>query len=311
MENTKYQVYTLSYENSVLSLGISGYNEDMNQGIDVLNFNENNYKAREIAEYIHIPSDIVSNFLDIQVVFSGLNIEEAKEKLKWLSSYYEVALSQSYKINPDLEILMKNYILPSEGKVKFITGLMGAGKSAQMIEKFLRPYLKNNSICFSITLDTYKPTGTLGAVESRNGTRLYAINLNIKEDLVKVIQYVNNICKDSSAKAVFIDEIQFAPHEFIEAIINISKNQNVKFYLYGLESTFTGSLFSGSEALLSLLPPKDITHIPMMCQHENCNLVALHNARLKDGKVITSGATVSEEKDQYKALCSIHYHKLQ
>lgn len=184
----------------------------------------------------------------------------------------------------------------------FTTGLMGAGKSAALIEKFM----KDTRRCIAFSAHLTKETGSLGKIESRNGQTLYSINLNV-ERFEEVIKEITNMFNVTDIEAVYIDEVQFFPIDMISRICSLAEEKNMEVNFYGLLTTFTGSYFESSSFLLKKIEPELITNLPIDCQHEDCDDPANYNARIVNGHVMRSGETFVAAKSKYLALCEKHY----
>ena len=186
--------------------------------------------------------------------------------------------------------------------ITFTTGLMGSGKSRNLIKIYKKD--KTKKVCFAAHLTNH--TGRIGLVESRNGESIYAINLNKdKEDLTE--KFLELFVSLTKVETVYIDESQFLSSSTIESIIRLSKEYSFDVHFYGLLTTFTDDLFESSEYLLKKIDQGDIIPLMQFCKMENCGQIAYHNARIIDDRVCREGKTFVEEKSTYLPLCSKHY----
>lgn len=188
-------------------------------------------------------------------------------------------------------------------KLKFYTGTMGAGKSKHLIEKFN----KDNTRKISLVAHLEKDTKSKGIIESRNGTKIDAYNLNCKNE-DEIIDYLVELFK-KNYKTFYIDEIQFLSQATVRRIINLSKELNLNIYFFGLTTTFLQDYFESSAFLLNILPEEDIIYIERTCETEGCTNKATHNARILNGKIVRTGNVFVEEKSKYLALCSDCYNE--
>jgi len=179
---------------------------------------------------------------------------------------------------------------------------MGSGKSSQLIEDFISSKKRRAAVSVQLA----KEIGTLGKVESRNGKFLPSLNINSKlpDDS---ISYLAKIFDVGDLEEIYIDEIQFLSSKSVKMIIELSEEKHVDVRFYGLETTFLNDYFESSKYLLEVVKKENIKRIDMMCQKENCNLIASHNARISRGKVSKAGELFVSEKNTYLSLCSDHY----
>lgn len=188
--------------------------------------------------------------------------------------------------------------------VKFITGSMGAGKSAQLIDDI--DYYEKNAAKVRIAL---KKESHQGVIESRNGRSIECLVLNVEmtdfEMLALLSNYIYNL---SGVDCMYVDEAQFLSAKQTVAIETAALIFNLDIRFYGLMTDFTGEIFEGSEQIMKI---SDSVHvIPSECESADCENDAVFNARIVDGKVITQGEQLVEAKNVYKSLCVKCFQRL-
>ncbi|WP_180236348.1 thymidine kinase [Bacillus wiedmannii] len=184
----------------------------------------------------------------------------------------------------------------------FTTGLMGAGKSRELIERFNADVTKKVAMAAHLT----EETGTVGKIESRNGKKVKAIYLN-KSHSKEVLEVVKNFIFMKNIDSIYIDEVQFFPKSIISDISKVAEESHVDVHFFGLSTTFTADYFEASELLLKIILDENIIKISMGCQTEGCTEKAEYNARMVDGKVAREGDTFLQQKSKYLALCKKCY----
>lgn len=190
-------------------------------------------------------------------------------------------------------------------EIKFITGVMGAGKSKELIDNYNNS-LHNKKYPLILTLSFTEENSLLSVVSSRNGEVVPAVAISIeKQDEFNF----DNIKKEveKSYDCIYVDESQFLSIKTIQQLIDICEERDINITFYGLSKTFTGSYFDASEFLLSVLDRDSIDVIESFCEKIGCFELAEWNARLMDGHVIITGDVLMKEKSTYQSLCSLHF----
>lgn len=188
--------------------------------------------------------------------------------------------------------------------ITFTTGLMGAGKSKELIER----YRNDESVRATLVASLTEKTGTEGKIESRNGEVIPALNIH-KDQLEATLGLIMFLVLEFKVTTLYIDEIQFLNKETIKEILTYARYQDITVHLYGLETTFTSDYFESSKYLLEELPEEQVFKISRDCEYEGCGLTAQYNARIVNGRVAREGKTFVEEKNTYLALCENHYYR--
>lgn len=189
-------------------------------------------------------------------------------------------------------------------KRTFTKGLMGSGKSKKLIYSYL-----NSTGSASFAAHLSEKTGTEGTISSRNGQRISTIYLNSNDPAAYVINELERIILEKDISTVYVDEVQFFSQDVLSAIIESQKRLGYVLHLFGLDLTFTGEYFDGSQYLLQSaeIPSSNIFHLEMSCENDFCDDLAKYNARIVEGKVVRDGETFLESKQSYKALCQSCY----
>ena len=141
----------------------------------------------------------------------------------------------------------------------FIHGVMGCGKSAQIID-----YCEEHpdTACFKLKFELENPD----KITSRNGKSIPCINFYHDTDLQKLI-HTNN------AKNIIVDEVQFCTVEQINQLANIAHDHEI--FCYGLLFDNCGDLFPASKQLLLVCNHQhEIERNCVICNHHKANISA-------------------------------------
>lgn len=183
-------------------------------------------------------------------------------------------------------------------EITFDTGLMGAGKSKKLIEDFKKDKTQKIALAAHLT----NKTGTIGKIESRNGSKIRAVYLH--EDIER---FVRNLLSMKNIDSIYIDEVQFLTKIQVLDVVHLCYTYNVDVHFYGLSTTFSAEYFESSKVLIQLHSIK-FNYLSMTCQIEDCLEEAEFNGRIIDGKVAREGDTFLVAKSKYLALCKKHYN---
>jgi len=130
--------------------------------------------------------------------------------------------------------------------IKFISGVMRTGKTAELISIYLKE-LSKNKVCFS--LKPLHDTRDIGIVKSRVLEQtLPAFNLDSNDEIH--IRTFFNIILTNKIDILFIDEVQFFNKEFINRLLDICKILNMNIICSGLVTDFNEKYFESSRYLL-------------------------------------------------------------
>lgn len=164
----------------------------------------------------------------------------------------------------------------SLGKLYFLYGTMGAGKSAMLIDKF-KAFKRSQFPTY-----VYLPKSIdSDEISSRNRKSIKTTCSNLKDVPIRSI--------------LFVDEAQFLDNEEIEDIEELLSTKNVAVLCFGLLTTYKKDFFESSLRMLDLAYA--VREIPMLC--EKCKFAhAMYNFR----KSFDDSLFVPD-KDLYISLC--------
>lgn len=185
-------------------------------------------------------------------------------------------------------------------KLYFKYGAMGSSKTAQaLMTKFNYEQKGFNVVLIKPILDTRDLENGKIVVKSRIGLFSDCITFTKETNLVELLKP-----KMTDKSIVIVDEAQFCSKEQIEQLHTISRNNNV--LCYGLLTNFKTELFEGSKRLVEIAD--SLNEIKSVCK---CGRKAIINARLINGKVVTSGAEILiGAEETYESFCFNCYEKL-
>lgn len=185
-------------------------------------------------------------------------------------------------------------------KLYFKYGAMGSSKTAQaLMTKFNYEQKGFNVILIKPILDTRDIRDGKIVVKSRIGLSSDCITFTKNTNLVDLLK---DIISDKSI--VIVDEAQFCTKKQIEELHTISRTNNV--LCYGLLTNFKTELFEGSKRLVEIAD--SLNEIKSVCK---CGRKAIINARLVNGKVVTSGEEILIGAEEcYESFCFNCFEKL-
>lgn len=184
-----------------------------------------------------------------------------------------------------------------EAKLKYVYAVMGAGKTAQMINAY--EIYKRKGL---------NPVIIKPAMDDRegqfNGWGVTASRL-MKDKPVDVYYFKNlkEELPNLSYGAIFVDEAQFLTRTDVIYLASIVDEQNINVLTYGLKTDINGNLFEGSASLLALAD--ETTELESLCEIPGCDNRAQLHMRFIDGKPDTNKDAVAIEKGNvtYKSIC--------
>lgn len=185
-------------------------------------------------------------------------------------------------------------------KLYFKYGSMSSGKTAQALMCRFNYINKGyNCLMLKSSIDN-RFENEKSEIISRIGLRADCVKFSANENLLDIF---NNHNKNSKIDVVIVDESQFMTSEQVYQLKQISFN--IPVICYGLLTNFKTQLFEGSKRLVELAD--SIAEIKSVCK---CGRKATVNARIVNGKVVTSGAEVLiGAENHYESLCYWCYHK--
>jgi thymidine kinase len=177
-------------------------------------------------------------------------------------------------------------------KLYFKYGAMGSSKTANaLITKF-------NYEERGMRVLLVKP-----AMETRDGADVIVSRIGLSEKCRPILSTENiyHLYKNDLPKVdvIIADESQFFTPEQIDQFRMIVDECNIPVLCFGLRTDFLTNLFPGSRRLFEIAD--SIAEIKTIC---SCGSKATVNARISDGKVVTSGDQVClGGNDLYVAMC--------
>lgn len=190
-------------------------------------------------------------------------------------------------------------------KLYFFYGAMGSSKTAQALMCRFNYMQKGfNVFLFKPMVDRRTLKDGFAVVGSRIGLSAKAIEFDELDDfqtLFKLYKIDQNLEKN----VIIVDECQFLTKAQVEQLKLLSFNLPV--LCYGLLTNYKTELFEGSKRLVEIADK--IQEIKSMC---DCGRKATVNARIVQGKIVTSGEEILVGGDEvYKSMCyKCYYQKL-
>ena len=181
------------------------------------------------------------------------------------------------------------------GKLYFNYGAMGCSKSAQALMcKFNYEQRGFNVMLLKPSIDTRDYKEGKPVVRSRIGIQSECDVFNKDESIIELYK---KLSKDKKYDVLIIDEAQFCSESQVNEFKEISENITV--ICYGLKTNFKSYLFEGSKRLIEIAD--NLNEIKSVC---SCGANATVNARIVDGKLVTSGDEIQIGGDEkYVAMC--------
>jgi thymidine kinase len=188
-------------------------------------------------------------------------------------------------------------------KLYFKYGVMGSSKSAQALMcKYNYEQKGFKVLLLKPSVDTRDDVNGEFIVKSRIGLFSKCLTFNDDTNLYNFIMEKHEI---ENYGAVIIDEAQFCTKKHINQCKEITRF--IPVLCYGLKTNFKSELFEGSKRLLEIAD--SISEIKSVCK---CGRKATINARLVNGKPITSGAEIVLGGDStYESMCYECWKNLQ
>lgn len=190
-------------------------------------------------------------------------------------------------------------------KLYFFYGAMGSSKTAQALMCRFNYMQKGfNVFLFKPMVDRRTLKDGFAVVGSRIGLSAKAIEFDELDDfqtLFKLYKIDQNLEKN----VIIVDECQFLTKAQVEQLKLLSFNLPV--LCYGLLTNYKTELFEGSKRLVEIADK--IQEIKSVC---DCGRKATVNARIVQGKIVTSGEEILVGGDEvYKSMCyKCYYQKL-
>lgn len=190
-------------------------------------------------------------------------------------------------------------------KLYFFYGAMGSSKTAQALMCRFNYMQKGfNVFLFKPMVDRRTLKDGFAVVGSRIGLSAKAIEFDELDDFQTLFK-LYKIDQNFEKNVIIVDECQFLTKAQVEQLKLLSFNLPV--LCYGLLTNYKTVLFEGSKRLVEIADK--IQEIKSVC---DCGRKATVNARIVQGKIVTSGEEILVGGDEvYKTMCyKCYYQKL-
>ncbi len=186
------------------------------------------------------------------------------------------------------------------GWLEIICGPMFSGKSEELLRKLNRlDYAKVNYTVFTPSIDTRTAKKS---IQSRNGFKKYAVQIDKPRDIYKAI-----LDEDEIPKVIAIDEVQFLDAEELLDVVNNLIKQGFVVYAAGLDNDFRNVPFKTTSLLLSRA--EKVHKLSSICTV--CGSEGTCTQRIVDGEPAPFNSSIIEVGD-FESYCSrcIEHHQL-
>lgn len=187
-------------------------------------------------------------------------------------------------------------------------GPMKSGKSAELIDQVQYGKRKQHEAFHAVlklSPESILSKKTISDVRSRDGRSTPAIEGRF-EDISAILAGV----KDNQPLRVYVDEFQFISKKglrvFERILENIldAKNNDVSFYISGLDLDFQGNYWTSHLFMCDCIPKnisKKMLFVPSYCEVEGCDKIARYSKRLSSNKALY------DKDSEYQAVCEKHF----
>lgn len=186
---------------------------------------------------------------------------------------------------------------------KFYYGVMGAGKTTELVKAYKIYQYKNlNPLVIKPVIDNREGF--------QNGWGTTSSRL-IKESIPAY--YFKNLRKELwklNYQSIFVDEAQFLTKDDIKVLSDVVDLQNINVLAYGLKTDSNGHLFDGAAELL--VKADVIQELPTFCDIPNCEHKATMHLRYIDNKLDlnTKSVVIETGNVTYKSVCRKHWYSI-
>ena len=187
-------------------------------------------------------------------------------------------------------------------KLYFKYGAMGCSKSAQALMcKFNYEQKGFNVLLLKPSIDTRDYENGKPVVKSRIGIKSECYTFDKEKNLFELYK---ELSENKKYDVVIIDEAQFCSESQVNQCKEIT--EEIPVLCYGLKTNFKSYLFEGSKRLIEIAD--NIDEIKSIC---SCGSNATVNARIVDGKLVTTGEEIQIGGDEkYEAMCYSCWNKM-
>lgn len=183
------------------------------------------------------------------------------------------------------------------GKLSFYYGVMGAGKSEELIKIYHNYERINRHVeVFNFSMDERFANEEF-SVSSRNGTSVPASEFDNDTSFINEFKAKNN------PDAIMIDEGQFLTIGQVIELATLVDSYNIDVLVFGLRTDFKGNLFNGTKTLFEV--SDKLIELKTLCAF--CGKKAIMNARFVDGKQVYDGEQIQIGDEEYLGVCRSHW----
>lgn len=180
--------------------------------------------------------------------------------------------------------------------LKFYYGVMGAGKTTELIKTYEIYKRKGmNPVVIKPCLDNREGEQSGWGITSSRLTKdsvpAYYFK-NLQDELPKL-----------NYDILLVDEAQFLSNDDVLFLSEVTDRKGIDVLSYGLKTDINGNLFSGAASLLAI--SDETKELEYICDTPLCQEKATMHLRYVDGKIDIGGNTIAIEKGDitYKSVC--------
>lgn len=183
------------------------------------------------------------------------------------------------------------------GKLSFYYGVMGAGKSEELIKIYHNYERINRHVeVFNFCMDERFANEEF-SVSSRNGTSVPASEFDNDTSFINEFKAKNN------PDVIMIDEGQFLTVLQVVELSTLVDYHDIDVLVFGLRTDFKCNLFNGTKTLFEV--SDKLIELKTLCAF--CGKKAIMNARFVDGKQVYDGEQVQIGDEEYLGVCRHHW----
>ena len=180
--------------------------------------------------------------------------------------------------------------------LKFYYGVMGAGKTTELIKTYEIYKRKGmNPVVIKPCLDNREGEQSGWGITSSRLTKdsvpAYYFK-NLQDELPKL-----------NYDILLVDEAQFLSNDDVLFLSEVTDRKGIDVLAYGLKTDINGNLFGGAASLLAI--SDETRELEYICDTPLCQEKATMHLRYVDGKIDIGGNTIAIEKGDitYKSVC--------
>jgi len=193
------------------------------------------------------------------------------------------------------------------GELVFFSGPMDCGKSTLALQ-------------MNHTQSSHGRRGRLFTSQDRSGEAIITSRIGLASPALEVDEgfnfwrhVVDAITGGSRLDFLVCDEAQFYTPEQIDQLARVVDELGLDVFAFGIMADFRTELFPGSRRLVELADRVETLQVQPLCW---CGARATHNARVRNGQMITEGSQVvvgdtenESAEVHYEVLCRKHHRR--